>query len=94
MDKETESSKSRGHRSHDERRKIRSVGMHHHHSPRHSVGRARNSSNPSPIKKHKRRYQVDELQGKMNKIKPPIFYGEHKKDEDVKTWLMGMRKHF
>jgi hypothetical protein len=30
----------------------------------------------------------------MNKIKPPTFDGEHKKDEDVETWLLGMRKHF
>ena len=30
----------------------------------------------------------------MNKIKPPTFDGEHKKDEDVVTWLLGMRKYF
>jgi hypothetical protein len=30
----------------------------------------------------------------MNKIKPPTFDGEHKKDEDAETWLMGMRKYF
>jgi hypothetical protein len=34
MDKETESSKSRSHRSHDKRRETRSVDRHHHHSPR------------------------------------------------------------
>jgi hypothetical protein len=28
----------------------------------------------------------------MNKIKPPTFDGEHKKDEDAETWLLGMRK--
>jgi hypothetical protein len=37
---------------------------------------------------------VDELRGEMNKIKPPTFDGEHKKDEDAKTWLLGMRKYF
>jgi hypothetical protein len=37
---------------------------------------------------------VDELQGEMNKIKPLSFDGEHKKDEDVETWLLGMRKYF
>jgi hypothetical protein len=31
---------------------------------------------------------VDELQGEMNKIKPPAFDGEHKKDEDADTWLL------
>ena len=30
----------------------------------------------------------------MNKIKPPTFDSEHKKDEDVETWLLGMRKYF
>jgi hypothetical protein len=30
----------------------------------------------------------------MNKIKPPTFDGEHKKDEDVETWMLGMRKYF
>jgi hypothetical protein len=37
---------------------------------------------------------VDELQGEMNKIKPPTFDDEHKKDEDVETWFLGMRKYF
>jgi hypothetical protein len=36
----------------------------------------------------------DELKGEMNKIKPPMFDGEHKKEEDVETWLLGMRKYF
>ena len=30
----------------------------------------------------------------MNKIKPPTFDGENKKDEDAETWLLGMRKYF
>jgi hypothetical protein len=30
----------------------------------------------------------------MNKRKPPKFDGEHKKDEDGKTCLLGMRKYF
>ena len=94
MDKKTESSKSRSHRSHGERREIQSVGRKHHHSPKHSFRKARSSPSPSPVRKHKRRTGVDELQGEMNKIKPPTFDGEHKKDEDVKTWLLGMRKYF
>jgi hypothetical protein len=36
---------------------------------------------------------VDELKGEMNKIKPPTFDGDHKKDEDVETWMLGMRKY-
>ena len=37
---------------------------------------------------------MDEMKGEMNKIKTPTFYGEHKKYEDSKTWLLGMRKYF
>ena len=37
---------------------------------------------------------MDELKGEMNKIKPPTFDGEHKKEEDDETWLLGMKKNF
>jgi hypothetical protein len=30
----------------------------------------------------------------MNKIKLPTFDGEHKKDEDAETWLLGLRNYF
>jgi hypothetical protein len=71
----------------------RSVGKHHHHSQGHSKRRAHNSSIPSPTRKHGK-YGVDELKGEMNKIKPPTFDGEHNKEEDAETWLLGMRKYF
>jgi hypothetical protein len=63
MDKENGSSKSRSHRSLDERRRIRSVDRHQDHSPRHSTRRSHSSSSPSPVRNHKRRSGVDELQG-------------------------------
>jgi hypothetical protein len=37
---------------------------------------------------------VDEIQGVMRKIKPPTFDGDHRKYEDAKSWLLGMRKYF
>ena len=37
---------------------------------------------------------MDELKGEMNKINPPMFDGEHKKEDDAETWLLGMRKYF
>jgi hypothetical protein len=37
---------------------------------------------------------VDELHGEINKINPPTFDSDPKKDEDVETWLLGMRKYF
>jgi hypothetical protein len=82
LDKESGSSKSGSHRSLDEKRRTISVSKHHRHSPRYSNKREHNSSSPSLVRKHKR-YGVDELRGEMNKIKPPTFDGEHKKDEDV-----------
>jgi hypothetical protein len=85
MDNETESSKSGSLRSHGKRRRTRNVGRYHNHSPRHSTRRTHSCSSPSPIRKHKKKSGVDELQGEMNKIKPPTFDGEHKKDEDVET---------
>jgi hypothetical protein len=82
----------RSHRNFEGRRS-RSFGRHHHHSQSCSKIRAHSISSPSPTKKH-RRFGVDELKGEMNKIKPPTFDGEHKKEEDVETWFLGMRKYF
>jgi hypothetical protein len=74
--------KSGIHKPSDEKRKERSVSRHHHHSPRHSNKRVGNNSSLSPVRRYKRS-GVDELRGEMNKIKPPTFDGEHKKDEDA-----------
>jgi hypothetical protein len=94
MDKKTESRKSGSHRSHDERRRTRSVGRNHHHSPRHQTKRKHSISSSSPVRKHNKKSRVDGLYGEMNKIKPPTFNGEHKNDEDVETWLLGMINYF
>jgi hypothetical protein len=80
--------------SHDEKIREERSDDRNHHSPKHSFKKACNSSSTSPIKNNKRRIGVDELQGEMNKIKPPTFDGEHKKDEYAETWLLGMRKYF
>jgi hypothetical protein len=93
LDKESGSSKLGSHRPPDEKRRTKSVSRHHHHSLRHSNKRTHSSSSPSPVRKHKG-FGVDELRGEMNKIKPPTFDGEHKKDEDAETLLLGMRKYF
>jgi hypothetical protein len=65
------------------------VRIHHHHSPRHSTRREYNNLSISPVRKHKRRSGVDELQGEMNKIRPPIFDDEHKKDEECRDLSIG-----
>jgi hypothetical protein len=93
LDKETGSSKI-GSRMTPERKIIlRSISRHHRRSLKQSNKEAHSISSPSPTKNH-RRSEVDELKGEMNKIKPPTFDGEHQKEEDVETWMLGMRKYF
>jgi hypothetical protein len=92
-DKESGLRKSGSHRPPDEKRRARSVSRHHRHSSRHSNKRSHRNSSPSPVRKHKGS-GVDELRGEMNKIKPPTFDGEHKKDKDAETRLSVMRKYF
>ena len=91
--KESDSSRYESHKYSEEKREVKSASKHHHHSHRHSHKRVGNNSILSPVRRYNRS-RVDELRGEMNKIKPPTFYGEHKKDEDAKTWLLGMRKYF
>jgi hypothetical protein len=91
--KESGSSKYGSHKPSKEKRKEKSVSRHHHHSPRHSNKRVVNNSSLSPVRRYKIS-GVDELQGEMNKIKTPTFYGENKNDEDAETWFLGMKKYF
>jgi hypothetical protein len=62
-----------------------------HHSPRKSTRRTHASSGPgrnpsvSLVRRKIRRYEVDILQGKLGKIKPPTFNGEHKKGEEAEA---------
>jgi hypothetical protein len=93
LEKESDTSKSRSVRTPERRRRSRSGSRHHGRSQKHSSRETRSSSSSSPTRKH-RKYGMDELKGEMNKIKPPMFDGEHKKEEDVETWLLGMRKYF
>jgi len=95
IDKDIETSRPTSHKSHyEKRRESRSVDKNQPYSPKHYFNKVCSSSSPSPDRKHKRRIGVDKLHGKMNNIKPPTFDGEHKKDEDVEAWLLGMRKYF
>jgi hypothetical protein len=93
LKKESDSSKTKSHRTPERKIRSRSVNRHRRRSPKHSSREAHNSSSPSLTRKHMRS-GMDELKGEMNKIKPPTFDGEHKKEDDVETWLLGMRKYF
>jgi hypothetical protein len=93
LEKESDTSKTGSRRTPERKRRSRSGSRHHRRSPKHSSREAHNISSLSPTRKHQRS-RVDELKGEMNKIKPPTFNGEHKKEEDVETWLLGMRKYF
>jgi hypothetical protein len=93
LEKGSDSSKTESRRTPKRRRRPRGGSRHHLHSLKHSSREAHSSSSLSPTRKH-RRSGVKELKGEMNKIKPPTFDGEHKKEEDAETWLLGMRKYF
>jgi hypothetical protein len=92
LDKESDSRRTGSHQT-SEGIRSRSVVRHHHHSQGRSKRRTHNSSSPYPTRKHKR-YGVYELKGEMSNIKPTKIDGEHQKEEDVETWLLGMRKYF
>jgi hypothetical protein len=53
VDKEIYSSNSKDHISHAKKEKYRIFGGHHHHSPRHSVTREKNSSRLYLVRNHK-----------------------------------------
>jgi hypothetical protein len=84
MVKEVDSSNEKEHKSYD-RSETRSGDTNHQRSSKHSSRRPCSISSSSPVRKHKRKNGADEIKGKMYKIKPPYFDGEHKKDEDVET---------
>jgi hypothetical protein len=93
LEKGRDSSMTESRRTHGRRRRSRSGSRHLSHSQRHSDRKTHCSSSPSPTRKH-RKSGKEELKGEMNKIKPPKFDGEHKKEEDVETWFLGMKKYF
>ena len=92
LEKKSDSRKTESRRTPKRKIRSRSVSRHRCHSPKHSSREAHSSSSPSPTIK-KRRSRLNELKGEMNKIKPIMFDGEHNKEEDVETWLLGMRKY-
>jgi hypothetical protein len=93
LEKERDSSTTESRRTHGRRGRSRSGSRHLSRSQRHSDSKTHSSSSPSPTRKH-RKSGREELKGEMNKIKPPTFDGEHKKEEDAETWLLGMKKYF
>jgi hypothetical protein len=93
LDKESGSRKSGSHGTPEKKARSRSGRRNRQHSQKNYHRRAHSISIPSPVRKN-RRSGVDVFTGEMNKIKPPTFDGEHKKDEDANTWMLGMRKYF
>jgi hypothetical protein len=93
LEKGSDTRRSRSVRTPKRRRRSRSGNIHYCLSPKHSSKETHSSSSPSPTRKHQKSGR-DELKGEFNKIKPPTFDGEHKKEEDVETWLLGMKKYF
>jgi hypothetical protein len=63
----------------------------HHYSPTHSAKKfyayEESRSNPevSHVRHQRRRYELDNLQGELRKLKPPTFDGENRRGDDVET---------
>jgi hypothetical protein len=93
IEKGTYSSTTESRRDHGRRSISRSGSRRHSRSQKHSDRETHSSSSPSPTRKH-RKSGREELKGEMNKIKPPTFDGENKKEEDAETWLLGIKKYF
>jgi hypothetical protein len=93
LEKGRDSSTTESCRDHGRRSRSRSGIRCHSCSQKHSDRETHSISSPSRTRKHKKSGR-EELKGEMNKIKPPTFDGEHKKEEDAETWLLGMNKYF
>jgi hypothetical protein len=93
LEKESDTRKTGSRRTPKRKIRSRSGSRHCCRSLKNFDKEAHSSSSRSPTRKH-RSSGVDELKGEMNKIKPPTFDGEHKKEEDSETWLLGMMKYF
>jgi hypothetical protein len=48
----------------------------------------------SLVRHQRRRHELDSLQGEMRKLKPPYFYDEREREEDVEAWFLGLRRYF
>jgi hypothetical protein len=93
LEKGRDSSTTESRRTHGRRSRLRSRSRHLSRSQRHSNRKTDSSSSPSPTRKH-RKFGKEELKGEMNKVKPPTFDGEHKKEEYAETGFLGMKKYF
>ena len=87
MNSEHRAIKSEGSRSGARRRKMYSSGS------SNSKGPTGVSSSSSHRNKKKRHYQ-NNSRDEFKKAKPPTFDGEVKNDQEVESWLLGMRKYF
>jgi hypothetical protein len=73
---------------------------HGHHSPPYSERKFYASKDPisslevSPVSHKRRKQEIDNLQGELRKIKPPSFDGEREREDDAKSWLLGLKRYF
>ena len=93
LEKGRDSGTTESRKNHGRRSRSRSGSSHRRRSPKHFGKEEHSSSRPSATRKHQKSGR-EELKGEMNKIKPPTFDGEHKKEEDAETWFLGMKKYF
>jgi hypothetical protein len=74
--------------------------IHRHHSPPYSARKfyasedSISSLHVSHIRHQRRRHELDSLKGELRKLKLPSFDGESEREDDVETWLLGLRRYF
>jgi hypothetical protein len=39
----------------------------------------------------KRRYEMDSFRGLLRNLKPPLFDGERKREDNVEVWFLGIK---
>jgi hypothetical protein len=48
----------------------------------------------SPVRQQIRKQEVDSLRGELRKLKTPSFDGVREREDDVKSWFLGLRRYF
>jgi hypothetical protein len=66
------------------------------HSTRKTHASSGPGSNPSVslVRRQRRKLKENNLLGELRNIKSLNFIGEHRKGEEVKAWLLEMKKYF
>jgi hypothetical protein len=46
------------------------------------------------VSHQRRRHELDNLQGKLRKLKPPSLDGKIEREDDVEAWFLVLKRYF